>query len=152
MSVMTSVCAWIVTHSAESTFRTRDIVNATGIDVSQVSNSLRTLTDTGAVRIVTGNAGRGGNTYRVAELQAVRLRSFAGNKPAREPEPAPALVDGEVPGDTGQDFLTYALDHDGDLQIIQPDGEAFTIDNENARRLVAFVALQASAILMAGSQ
>lgn len=150
MSVMTSVCAWIVKHAPSATFRTRDIVDAIGVDVSQVSNAVRTLTDTGAVRIVTGNAGRGGNTYQVAELQAVRLRSFAENKPAREPEPTFALVESEP---DEPEHLTFAVDHDGDLQMVRPDGSlALMLDNANARRLVGFVSLHATAILMAGTQ
>lgn len=147
MSVMTSVCAWIVKHAPSATFRTRDIVNATGIDVSQASNALRTLTDTGAVRIVTGNAGRGGNTYRVADLQAVRLRSFAENTRAKETTLPFALVESEP---DEPEHLTFAVDHDGDLQMVRPDGSmALMLDNANARRLVGFVALQATAILMA---
>lgn len=151
MSVMSAVCAWIVTNNAEAPFRTRDIVAAVGVDVSQVSNALRTLTDNGALRIVTGNSGRGGNVYQVRNLQAVRLRSFA-DRSTPAPAAAAAADAGDVtPQDGEQEFLTYAVDHDGDLQIIKPAGTAFTIDNANAKRLVAFVALQATAILTAGA-
>lgn len=152
MSVMSAVCAWIVTNSAEASFRTRDVVGAVGVDSGQVSNALRTLTDNGALRIVTGNGGRGGNVYQVRNLQAVRLRSFADRS---TPAPAAAVAADAVaatPQGDEQEFLTYAVDHDGDLQVIHPDGTAFTIDNGNARRLVAFVALQASAILLAGAE
>lgn len=150
MSVMSSTCHWIITHRAEGSFRTREIVDDTGIDTSQVSNALRTLTDTGAIRIVTGNSGRGGNVYQVRDLQAVRLRTFIEKKPAATaPEPVAPTED-----EAGEDeeHLTFAIDHDGDLQILRPDGSMTLIDNANARRLVAFVALQASAILMAGAQ
>lgn len=147
MSVMTEVCTWIA-KNPRTQFRTRDVVAMTGLATDQVSNALSRLADTGALQIVEANHGRGGNLFAVAQLEQIRLKSFA----AGAPEVVAAQVDGELPGETGQDFLTYAVDHDGDLQIIQPDGEAFTIDNENARRLVAFVALQASAILMAGRQ
>ncbi len=147
MSVMTEVCTWIA-KNPRTQFRTRDVVAMTGLATDQVSNALSRLADTGALQIVEANHGRGGNLFAVAQLEQIRLKSFA----AGAPEVVAAQVDGELPGESGQDLLTYALDHDGDLQIIQPDGEAFTIDNENARRLVAFVALQASAILMAGRQ
>lgn len=147
MSVMAKLCSWIAEHRPEASFRTRDPVDALGIDVSQISNALRTLTDSGAVRIVTGNGGRGGNVYQVRNLQAVRLRTFASNTTSEPAASAPAPVAADPPDKREPDFLTYAVDHDGDLQIIRPDGEMYLIDNENARRLVAFVALQASAIL-----
>ncbi len=133
MSVMTQVCTWLVANAEGRQFRTRDIVAALGLQTVRVSTVLSALADTGAVQIVEAHMGRGGNLYAVAQMEPIRLRSFA-QSPA---EP---------------DHLTFTVDHDGDLQIIRPDGEAYLIDNENARRLVAFVALQASAILMAGAQ
>lgn len=132
MSVMTEVCTWI-TKNPRTQFRTRDVVAMTGLATDQVSNALSRLADTGALQIVEANHGRGGNLYAVAQLEPIRLRSF-GSPAADEPE-----------------HLTFAVDHDGDLQIIRPDGEAYLIDNENARRLVAFVCVQATAILTAGA-
>ena len=62
-----------------------------------------------------------------------------------------ARVDGALkagrPPRLEPEYLTYAVDHDGDLQIIKPDGEAFTVTNENAARLVSFLCMSATAIL-----
>lgn len=140
MSVMTEVCAWITKHPGRQ-FKTRDVVAMLGMKTDQVSNALRLLADVGALQIVEVNHGRGGHVYGVADPEQIRLKSFGDlSRPLEEQAAAEP------------EYLTFAVDHDGDLQIIKPDGEVFTIDNENARRLVAFVALQASAILMAGSQ
>lgn len=133
MSVMSQVCSWLVTHGEGLQFRTRDIVSALGLQSDRVSTALSSLADTGAVRIVEAHHGRGGNLFEVAQMEPIRLRTFT----------AP---------NEDEEHLTFAIDHDGDLQILRPDGSMTLIDNANARRLVAFVALQASAILTAGAQ
>lgn len=140
MSVMTEVCAWITKNPGRQ-FKTRDVVAMLGLKTDQVSNALRLLADVGALQIVEVNHGRGGHVYGVADPEQIRTKSFGDlSRPIEEPtanEP---------------EYLTFAVDHDGDLQMVRPDGSmALMLDNANARRLVGFVSLHATAILMAGN-
>lgn len=121
------------------TFCTREVAAALDMEPMKVSMSLKQLHHTGAIMATRRGPKREGNIYVVADRSRLQARVDGALKAGRPPRPEP-------------EYLTYAVDHDGDLQIIKPDGEAFTVDNANARRLVSFVALQASAILMAGAQ
>lgn len=118
------------------TFCTREVAAALDMEPMKVSMSLKQLHHTGAIMATRCGPKREGNIYVVADRSKLQARVDGALKAGRPPRQEP-------------EYLTYAVDHDGDLQIIKPDGEAFTVTNQNARRLVAFVSLQASAILMA---
>jgi hypothetical protein len=137
---MQSVAQHLLALPPDEIFTTRTVSAALDADPMRISQSLKQLHHTAAIMIATRGACRSaGNEYRIADRSKLQARVDGALKAGRPPRPEP-------------EYLTYAVDHDGDLQIIKPDGEAFTIDSANAKMVVAVVALQASAILMAGAQ
>lgn len=137
MTPMQSVAQHLLALPPDEIFTTRSVSAALDADPMRISQSLKQLHHTAAIMVATRGACRpAGNEYRIADRSKLQARVDGALKAGRPPRPEP-------------EYLTYAVDHDGDLQIIKPDGEAFTVTNENARRLVAFVSLQASAILLA---
>ena len=140
MTPMVQLAQHLLTLPADAVFTTRTIAAALDGDPMRISQSLKQLHRTAAVMIAKRGACRAaGNEYRIADRAKLEARVAGAIGPGRPKAPE-------------SDYLTYAVDHDGDLQIISPDGTATLIDNANARRLVAFVALQATAILTAGMQ
>lgn len=140
MKPMQKIAQYLLTLPADAVFTTRMIAAALDGDPKRISQSLKQLHLTAAVMIAKRGACRpAGNEYRIADRTKLEARVAGAIGPGRTKAPE-------------SDFLTYAIDHDGDLQILRPDGTVTMIDNANARRLVGFVSLHATAILMAGSQ
>lgn len=143
MTPMAQIAQHLLT--LEEPFTTRTVSAALDMDPRKVSMSLKQLHRAGAIMATKRGSRRAGNDYTIADRRKLQLRVdgvIGAGRPRKEA--AEAVAEPE--------HLTFAVDHDGDLQIIKPDGEVFMVDNENARRLVGFVCLSATQILMAGAQ
>lgn len=132
-----------VVESGKDTYTAAGIARALGITVQQASNGLRNLTDYGAIEIRRKGHGRTPSLYVAGESEPLQARAEGrirrGARPGAQRQEA---AEDEAP-------WSFCVDSDGDLQLLRPNADPIVMPNEAARRLVAFVALQASAILMA---
>lgn len=138
MSGMVSTVAKFFVAEKDNTHSAKAIVAATGLTASQVYNALHYLCAIGALRKQTPADGRMASVYVVVDRSQLERR-----------------IDGRARVALSEDLpdappLTFFIDADGDLQLVREGEEPVLIRNSDARRLVSFVCLQASAILMAG--
>jgi hypothetical protein len=119
-------------------FATAAIAAETGLNKSQVHSALHYYVDIGAIEKLPAPGGRIGSVYRIVDRSELERRT---DGRARRPV---AEVD-ELPP------LNMFIDGDGDLQLVRDGEEPVLIRNADARRLVAFVATQATAILTGGT-
>jgi hypothetical protein len=119
------------------TFTAKAVIAETKLRPAQVYNVLHYLLTIGALDKGENPDGSQAGLFRVRDRSEL-ARRVDGH--ARHVLAAPA------------EFMTFAVDHDGDLQVLREGEEPFVIDNANARRLVGFVAMSASAILTAGAR
>jgi hypothetical protein len=119
-------------------FAALDIAAETGLTKSQVYSALHYYVAIGAVDKTPDPTGRTRSLYRVADREELERRKEGRARRT-------VHDDDELPP------LQFFVDSDGDLQLVREGEEPLVIPNRDARRLVGFVALQASAILMAGA-
>lgn len=134
----TQILASHLLNCSAETFEADAIASETGLTKAQVYNAMHYFVDIGAVAKVPRSNGRIGHVYAIASRDELERRQEgrARRTVAEHPEAPP---------------LNIYIDGDGDLQLVRDGEEAYHIPNADARRLVGFVALQASAILMAGA-
>ena len=130
------LAAHLLNCSAE-TFEVEAIAAETGLNRKQVYSGLHYFVDIGAAKKVPRANGRIGHVYAVANRDELerRLDGRARRQVAEADDTPP---------------LNIYIDDDGDLQLVRGD-EAYHISNRDARRLLAFVATQATAIMTAGA-
>jgi hypothetical protein len=115
------------------------IAAETGLGKSQVHSALHYYVDIGAIEKLPAPGGRVGSVYRIVDRSELERRTDGRARRAFSEE----LLDEAPP-------LSFFIDGDGDLQLVREGEEPVLIRNVDARRLVAFVATQATAILTAG--
>jgi hypothetical protein len=116
----------------------KDIAAGTGLTKPQVFNAVHYLCQIGALAKQEWPDGRLASVFVILDRAQLERRTDGRARRALSEE----LLDESPP-------LTFALDHDGDLQILREGEEPFVIPNADAKRLVGFVCSTASAILMA---
>ncbi len=136
--VISVIASWLLEADAES-HTARSIAEGTGLSLQQVYNGVHYLCNIGALDKKHDGAGRLAGIYVLDDIDQLRRRTDGSARRARIEAPA------EEPPP-----LAFFIDDDGDLQLVREGEEPVLIRNADARRLVSFVCLQASAILMAG--
>lgn len=134
--VIPVIASWLLEAEAQS-FTARSIAEGTGLTLPQVYNGVHYLCNIGALAKQHDSAGRMASIYTLDDIDQLRRRTEGSARRVRRPtvEEAPPL--------------NFFIDGDGDLQLVREGEEPVLISNADARRLVAFVATQATAILMA---
>lgn len=118
-------------------FAAAAIAAETGLGKSQVYSALHYFVAIGALKKLPAPGGRIGSVYRIVDRSQLEQRTDGrARRPIAEVEELPPLA--------------FFIDGDGDLQLVRDGEEPVLIRNSDARRLVSFICLQASAILMAG--
>jgi hypothetical protein len=138
MSGVVSTVARLFLDSREERQTAKDIAAGTGLTKAQVFNAVHYLVQIGALEKQDGPDGRLASVFVVADRAQLERRTDGRARKAFSEE----LLDEAPP-------LNFFIDGDGDLQLVREGEEPVLIRNSDARRLVAFVATQASAILMA---
>jgi hypothetical protein len=116
----------------------KDVAAGTSLTKPQVFNAVHYLCQIGALAKQEWPDGRLASVFVILDRAQLERRTDGRARKAFSEE----LFDEAPP-------LTFALDHDGDLQILREGEEPFVIPNADAKRLVGFVCSTASAILMA---
>jgi len=142
MTLTEQVRQYILALPKDGQVTAREVAAAYDMTSANASAVLQRMVRQGGLAIRHSGHGRNGNVYVIADPSLVEY-------PVSRREPG--AQESSADDATAAEHLTFAVDHDGDLQIIRPDGSVTMIDNQNARRLVAFVALQATAILTVGA-
>jgi hypothetical protein len=138
MSGIVSTVARFLLDSRAPTHTAKDIADCTTLTKAQVFNAVHYLVQIGALAKQDGPNGRLASVFVVADRSELERRTDGrARRPVAEVEELPPL--------------SFFVDHDGDLQLVREGADAYHIPNRDAKRLVGFVCLQASAILMAGS-
>jgi hypothetical protein len=117
----------------------KDIAAGTSLTKPQVFNAVHYLCQIGALTKQEWPDGRLASVFVVADRAQLERRTDGRARRAFSEE----LLDEAPP-------LSFFIDGDGDLQLVREGEEPVLIRNVDARRLVAFVATQATAILTAG--
>ena len=131
------VAQHLLACSAEH-FAAAAIAAETGLGKSQVYTALHYFVDIGAIEKLPAPGGRIGSVYRIVDRSELERRTDGrARRPVAEVEELPPL--------------SFFVDHDGDLQLVREGADPVLIRNADARRLVAFVATQATAILTGGA-
>jgi hypothetical protein len=138
MSGVVSTVARLFLDSREERQTAKDIAAGTGLTKAQVFNAVHYLVQIGALAKQDGPDGRLASVFVVADRAQLERRTDGRARRALSEE----LLDESPP-------LNFFIDGDGDLQLVRDGEEPVLICNADARRLVAFVATQATAILTA---
>ena len=131
------VARHLLANGADS-YAALDIATDTGLSTSQVHSALHYYAAIGAVEKMLDPGGRTRSVYRISNRSELERRTDGRARKALSEE----LLDEAPP-------LSFFIDGDGDLQLVREGEEPVLIRNADARRLVAFVATQATAILTA---
>jgi hypothetical protein len=118
----------------------KDIAAGTGLTKPQVFNAVHYLCQIGALAKQEWPDGRMASVFVIADRAQLERRTDGRARKAFSEE----LLDEAPP-------LTFFIDGDGDLQLVRDGEDPVLIRNADARRLVAFVATQATAILTGGT-
>jgi hypothetical protein len=119
------------------TFTAKAVIAETGLRPPQVYNALHYLLTIGALDKGDNPDGSQAGLFRIRDRSELARRvDGQARRIVAEPEGPP---------------LAFFIDGDGDLQLVREGEEPVLIPNADARRLVAFVATQATAILTAGA-
>jgi hypothetical protein len=109
----------------------------TGLGKSQVYTALHYYVDNGAIEKRPAPGGRIGSVYRIVDRSELERRTDGrARRPVAEVEELPPL--------------SFFIDGDGDLQLVREGQDAFHIPNRDARKLLGFFCVSATAILSAG--
>jgi hypothetical protein len=136
MSGIVSEVARFLLDSRAPTHTAKDIADCTTLTKAQVFNAVHYLVQIGALAKQDGPNGRLASVFVVADrAQLERRTDGRARRPIAEVDELPPLA--------------FFIDGDGDLQLVREGADPVLIRNADARRLVAFVATQATAILTA---
>jgi hypothetical protein len=138
MSGIVSEVARFLLDSRAPTHTAKDIADCTTLTRAQVFNAVHYLCQIGALAKQDGPNGRLASVFVVVDPAQLERRTDGRARKAFDEE----LLDDAPP-------LNFFIDGDGDLQLVRDGEEPVLIRNADARRLVAFVAAQATAILTA---
>ncbi len=136
--VISVIASWLLEAAAES-HTARSIAEGTGLSLQQVYNGVHYLCNIGALDKKQDGAGRLAGIYTLDDIDQLRRRTDGSARRARIENP----VEERPP-------LAFFIDDEGDLQLVREGEAPVLIRNADARRLVAFVATQATAILTGG--
>ena len=140
MSGIVSEVARFLLDSRTPSHTAKDIADCTTLTKAQVFNAVHYLVQIGALAKQDGPNGRLASVFVVQDRAQLERRVDGRARRALSEE----LLDEAPP-------LNFFIDGDGDLQLVREGAEPILIPNADARRLVSFVATQATAILMAGA-
>jgi hypothetical protein len=138
VSGIVSEVARFLLDSRAPTHTAKDIADCTTLTKAQVFNAVHYLCQIGALAKQEGPDGRLASVFVVQDRAQLERRTDGRARVALSED----VLDQPAP-------LTFAVDHDGDLQILREGEDPIVIPNRDAKRLVGFVAMSATAILMA---
>jgi hypothetical protein len=136
MSGIVSEVARFLLDSRAPTHTAKDIADCTTLTKAQVFNAVHYLVQIGALAKQEGPDGRLASVFVVADrAQLERRTDGRARRPIAEVDELPPLA--------------FFIDGDGDLQLVREGQDAFHIPNRDARKLLGFFCVSATAILTA---